>query len=63
MSSMLPCTHEISVAGISTMPAALAASPASATPSIPSWSVSASVVTPASTAAATTPAGGSSPSE
>jgi hypothetical protein len=60
---MLPCTHDISVAGTSTIPAAVAASPASATPSIASWSVRARVVTPASAADATTSAGGSSPSE
>ena len=44
-------------------PGLRAASSASAIPSIASWSVSASVVTPAFAAAATTSAGGSSPSE
>jgi hypothetical protein len=63
MSSMLPCTHDISVAGTNTIPRSVAASAASVTPSTVSWSVSASVVTPASAAAATTAAGGSSPSE
>ncbi len=63
MSSSVPWTHDISVAGTRTTSAIVAAVAASETPSIASWSVSASVVTPAFTAAATTSAGGSSPSD
>ena len=56
--------QEISAAGTSAIPPRLRRlASASAIPSTASWSVSASVVTPAFAAAATTSAGGSSPSE
>jgi hypothetical protein len=63
MSSIEACTQEISLAGTRAIPRRVASASASPTPSTASWSVSARVVTPASAAAATTPAGGSSPSE
>ena len=56
-------TQDISIAGTSSIECSLAARAASATPAIASWSVSASVVTPASAAFATTSAGSSWPSE
>src|ERR1044072_2780710 len=62
-SSAYSCTQDISIAGTSSIPSPFAASSASATPAIASWSVSAKVLTPASQAAATTSAGASWPSE
>ena len=47
-SSAYSCTQDISIAGTSSTPSSSAASAASATPATASWSVSASVVTPAS---------------
>src|SRR5262245_55976049 len=63
MSSIDSWTQDISVAGTRAIPSSTAAALASPSPSIASWSVSARVVTPAFAAAATTAAGGSSPSE
>ena len=62
-SSAYSCTQDISIAGTSSIPSRSAASAASATPAIASWSVSASVVTPALAASSTTSAGASCPSE
>ncbi len=54
--------HDTSMPGTSRMPCARAASLASAQPSVVSWSVRASVLSPASTARCTTTDGASVPS-
>src|SRR3954469_2649588 len=63
MSSCSPSMDDSSVAGTTRMPCSRPAASASATPSTVSWSLSASISTPASAANRTTSAGSRAPSE